>query len=192
MSSVAQFKKCWKEERVKKKNYLPKFRIKQGQMTSLPLKQWFLTKGDLIFLPPTTPTPWNILQCLETFRLSHLGGCYWPVRILLNILQCTNSPHNKINQPQISTVLKPRNFALNSLSEKFQDHLNINFIHHSLCWHKGPYLLDSDSVSFPRGPGRRAEANFICSLVNLWNGKRVSIFPSLSQSLKPSEVGHGS
>jgi len=67
VSIIAQFLKCWKEEKVKKKNYLPKFRIKQGQMTSLSLKQWFLTKGDLIFLPPTTRTPWNILQCLQTF-----------------------------------------------------------------------------------------------------------------------------
>lgn len=57
VSIIAQFLKCWKEEKVKKKNYLPKFRIKQGQMTSLSLKQWFLTKGDLIFLPPHHPHP---------------------------------------------------------------------------------------------------------------------------------------
>lgn len=56
-------------EKSPKKSYLLKFRMKQGQMASLSLKQRFSTKGDLVFLPSSLPLPshpWNIWQCLET------------------------------------------------------------------------------------------------------------------------------
>lgn len=45
---------------------------------------------------------------------------------------------------------------------------------------------------FPGGQGRRAEANFICSLINLWNGKRVSTFLPVFEALLsgPWQLAH--